>query len=129
MMVSIHQRHLLSQSCPCTVPWSYEPESAHGPTSGRVDREGVVHAHSGGTSGMPLKHRKNNILSIYTLWKGLEISMLKKTNRERQVSHDLINMQILKMWILIVNRMVNRDWKRKGEQRIGRAVQGSELQL
>lgn len=129
MMVSTHQSHLLSQSCPCTVPWSYEPESAHGPTSGQVEREGIVHAHSGGTSRMPLNHRKNNTLSIYTLGKGLKISRLKETNRERQVSRDLSNMRILKMWILIVKGMVNRDRERKGEQRIGRADQSSELQL
>lgn len=129
MMVSTQQRHLLSQSCPCTVLWSYEPESVHGPTSGPVDRESIGHAHSGGTSRMPLNHRKNNILSIYTLWKGLKISILNETNRERQVSHNLTDKKILKMWIFIVNRMVNRDWERKGEQRIGRADQGSELQL
>lgn len=109
MMVSTQQRNMLLQPCPCTVLWSYEPESAHGPTSGPVNREGVVHAHSGGTSRMPLNHRKNNILSIYTLWKGLKISILNETNRERQVSHKLTDEKILKMWIFIINRMVNRD--------------------
>ena len=62
-----------------------------------MDKEDVVHIYN----GILLSHKKNEIMPFAATWMDLEIFILSEesqTNRERQISSDIVYMWNLKKW-------------------------------
>ena len=57
-----------------------------------MNYEGVVHVYNGYCSAI----KKNEIISFEATWMQLEILILSKSERERQLPHDIIYMWYLK---------------------------------
>ena len=53
-----------------------------------MDKEDGVHI----DNGILLSNKKNEIMPFAETWMGLEIIILRKSDRERQISHDITYM-------------------------------------
>ena len=57
-----------------------------------LDKEDVVHIYN----GILLSHKKKEIMPLAATWMDLEIIILSKSDRERQISYDITYMWNLK---------------------------------